>query len=214
MRGLSTTFSAGAPVCLRYAPEVMRSWGILTSVHGLAVGAALAAAAACGGTTSVTPAGTDTGSVDSGTPASGGTGPWTWGDAGPVPIVDAGEDVRSDYDEPECPDAAPPPIERWCDPFEPHADCPAGEACYPFVEYPDPNDDCAQERYGTICAPEGYGVQGTPCEAGDCAAGYICVLTGQGTQCLQMCDTYGENTCPPGFFCEQIDIQPGLGGCY
>jgi len=183
-------------------------------VHGLAVGAALAAAAACGGTTSVTPAGTDTGSVDSGTPASGGTGPWTWGDAGPVPIVDAGEDVRSDYDEPECPDAAPPPIERWCDPFEPHADCPAGEACYPFVEYPDPNDDCAQERYGTICAPEGYGVQGTPCEAGDCAAGYICVLTGQGTQCLQMCDTFGENTCPPGLFCGQIDIQPGLGGCY
>ena len=112
------------------------------------------------------------------------------------------------------PDAAPPPIERWCDPFDPHADCPAGEACFPFVEYPDPTDDCAQEHYGTICAPEGYGVQGTPCEAGDCAAGYICVLTGQGTQCLQMCDTYGENTCPPGFFCEQIDIQPGLGGCY
>ena len=75
-------------------------------------------------------------------------------------------------------------------------------------------DDCAQEQFGTRCAPEGSGRQGDPCGDRNCASGFICVLTGEGTQCVQLCHVFGENTCPPGFLCDPVDVQPGIGGCY
>ena len=193
----------------------LRGWGLL----GLVVALALA----CGGTV-VEPAGQSTGG-EGGSGAEGATGgtepvDWPTWDAGQDAWLDAGadasEDVRSDYVDPICPDAATPPPLQQCDLTDPHADCPLGYACYPFVEYPDPNDDCSQEQYGTVCALEGSGVQGDPCgrTGNSCSAGYICVVTGAGTQCLQLCEVLGVSTCPPGLLCLQVDVQPGVGGCY
>jgi len=184
----------------------------------------IALAAACGGTVVEPGPGSDVGGFGGGIPIypTGGTGaieppPEDAGvDAAPVDVPDAGLDVRSDYVEPECPDVAPLPPNEECDVFDPHATCPSGQACYPYVEYPDPNDDCAQEEYGARCVREGPGTQGDACSSvgNTCSGGYICVVTGSGTQCLQICHVFGETTCPPGLFCLQVDVNAGVGGCY
>jgi len=114
------------------------------------------------------------------------------------------------YVDPGCPDAAPPPPVKDCDPFGPNT-CKAGEACYPFVQYP--TKPCEQEIFGALCAPVGSGKQGDPCGASNCAGGFVCVVTGQGTECVQLCDLFGAAKCPPGLFCVPIDVE-GIGGCY
>ena len=190
----------------------MRAWGPVCLIALLGW--------ACGGVVDETGPGIGVGSGTggSGDDGTGGSGAWPHRDGGPYEprdaAVDVAEDVQSDYTEPVCPDAAPNPVRLDCDLDDPHADCPRGYACYPYVVYPDSADNCAQEQYGTVCAPEGDGVQGDACTGGSCAGGYACVLTGQGTQCVQLCDVYGPDTCPPGFLCLPIDVQPGVGGCY
>ncbi|MBN2195479.1 MAG: hypothetical protein JW751_21855 [Polyangiaceae bacterium] len=180
------------------------------------VGALLLLVAGCGGATSVDPEG-------EGAPWSGGTPGLPLGGAGGRrdagldvggDVVVYPEDVRSDYVAPECPETPAPPVAQQCDPFAAIDTCPMGTACAPFVEYPPGDDPCARERYGTTCLPYGGGLQGDPCEYGTCSAGYLCVLTGAGTQCVELCNTLGANTCEPGRFCEPIDVQPGIGGCY
>jgi hypothetical protein len=177
----------------------------------------LALAVACGGQVEDTPLpeGSD---ADGGLFGVGGGSAWQQWDGGSITDWDAQQaalqDVRSDYVEPICPDAGPPPVLEECELFASYSTCPSGQACYPFVQYPDPDDNCAQEVYGTICADEGYATQGEPCSAGDCAGGHMCVLTGEGTQCVELCPVFGENTCPPGFICTPIDVAPGIGGCY
>ena len=107
----------------------------------------------------------------------------------------------------------PPPIEDFvCDPYAQfNGDCPEGEACYIFVEYP--YEPCGQEVYGSFCAPPGGGEQGDICNGGfDCAAGHVCVITGSGTQCVALCPLTGDDGCPPGMVCEPIDVE-GFGGC-
>lgn len=125
---------------------------------------------------------------------------------------DAGPDALTDFEDPGCEDQ-PPPLESFvCDPEnQGNGDCLFGEACYIFVEYPD--DPCGQEIYGSICFPAGIGEQGDLCGgAQDCAAGLACVVTGSGTQCVNLCPLEGPSDCPSGLVCEPIDVE-GFGGC-
>ena len=123
-------------------------------------------------------------------------------------VYDAGPDR---YVEPECPDAAPPPQIRECEPFENPTGCGPGEGCYPFVDYP--TEPCEQKRYGTYCAYAGTGTQGDACGQGTfCAANHVCVISDLGTHCVQMCPLEGDDGCPEGLICGYVDVE-GIGGC-
>jgi hypothetical protein len=125
---------------------------------------------------------------------------------------DAGKDALPDYEDPGCKNK-PPPIEDFlCDPYaQGNGDCGPLEGCYIYVDYP--VEPCGQEVYGSFCAPQGSGQQGDGCNGGqDCAGGFVCVITGSGTQCVQLCNLEGADGCPPGFVCEPIDVE-GFGGC-
>ena len=128
--------------------------------------------------------------------------------------ADAAKDALPDYVDPGCPDAGPPISDFQCDAYDQgNGDCGPGDGCYIYVNYPDPGQPCGQETYGTYCAPAGSGGQGAPCNGGlDCAAGHVCVITGSGTQCVQLCPLAGADNCPSGYVCEVIDVE-GFGGC-
>ncbi len=117
----------------------------------------------------------------------------------------------SDTAGPGCPDAGKPPPALECDAYSEPSGCDPGDACYPFVDYP--SEPCGQETYGTICAPAGTGMQGDPCGNSLCAPRHVCVITGQGTQCIELCQLEGPNTCPAGLFCVPVDVD-GFGGCF
>jgi hypothetical protein len=120
------------------------------------------------------------------------------------------QDAYSEYVDPGCPDAPMKTVDMQCDPMAPlGGDCPEGTACYPFVE--SPMGVCGTETYGTECAPSGTGTQGDPCDNG-CAPNYLCVVSGQGTQCVQLCDVNAAMGCSGGLICTPVDI-PGIGGC-
>lgn len=133
------------------------------------------------------------------------------GGGGDLPF-DAGKDALDEFFDPGCPDAGPQIQDFQCDPFEQgNGDCLSGEGCYIYVQYPD--EPCGQEIYGAYCAPAGWGQQGDPCNGGqECDAGHVCVVTGSGTQCVQLCPLKGDDGCPAGFVCEPIDVE-GFGGC-
>jgi hypothetical protein len=128
------------------------------------------------------------------------------------PWWDGGQDALPDYEDPGCPDAGPPVQQFECDPFHQNdGSCPPGEGCYIFVLYP--SEPCGQETYGAQCQAVGIGTQGTGCNGfQDCAAGYCCVVSGAGNQCVQLCPLTGASGCPEGFTCEAIDVE-GFGGC-
>jgi hypothetical protein len=46
----------------------------------------------------------------------------------------------------------------------------------------------------------------------DCGAGFVCVVSGSGNQCIQLCPLTGKDGCAPGLSCEPIDVE-GFGGC-
>src|SRR5262249_10233940 len=98
------------------------------------------------------------------------------------PPPDVIESELPAYQEDACPDLPPPPPDKECDPFQPHVGCPDGFACYPFP--PEGEDRCHPGPYRTSCASEGTGQQGMPCgdTVGGCAAGHVCVISGQGNQ--------------------------------
>ncbi len=125
---------------------------------------------------------------------------------------DGGKDAFDDYVDPGCPDAGPPIVDFQCDPYDQfNGDCAPGEGCYIYVEYP--SEPCGQEIYGAVCAPQGFGQQGDGCNGAlDCGAGFVCVVTGGGNQCVELCPLVGEDGCPPGLVCEPIDVE-GFGGC-
>lgn len=197
---------------------------------GLFLAGGLALAVSCGGqltedTSSLPPGAAGSGGAarpDGGQAAgSGGTEPSDAGPDGPKkpPSKDAGgdaakdsgkdaKDALPDYVDPGCPDAGPPIMQYQCDPYSTGI-CPDDMTCYPFVEYP--SEPCGQEIYGAQCVFAGTGGQGEPCDGG-CKAGHVCVISGQGTQCILMCDLKDPNPCLDGLICVPVDI-PGLGGC-
>lgn len=118
--------------------------------------------------------------------------------------------------DPGCPDGPPEPdggavFLRRCDPWEPLS-CGVGAACYPMVSYP--AGPCGNEVFVTACAPSGGGSQGAHCFSSfDCAHGFSCFVTGEGNQCLQLCDQGGgEPRCPRGLICGWTDL-PEFGAC-
>lgn len=148
-------------------------------------------------------------------PSAGGGG----GEAGAPPVPtgggggsDAGRDPLEEYEDPGCPDTEPPVTDFACDPYDQSSGfCAPGEGCFIYVQYPD--EPCGQEIYGAFCAPAGPGRQGDPCSGGSqCGAGFACVVTGSGTQCVELCALSGDDNCDPGFVCEPIDVA-GMGGC-
>ncbi|WP_437719190.1 hypothetical protein WMF45_23965 [Sorangium sp. So ce448] len=141
------------------------------------------------------------------------------GEAGAPPVTtgggggsDPGRDPLEEYEDPGCPDTGPPITDFACDPYDQSSDfCAPGEGCFIYVQYPD--EPCGQEIYGAYCAPAGPGRQGDPCSGGSqCGAGFACVVTGSGTQCVELCALSGDDNCDPGFVCEPIDVA-GMGGC-
>jgi hypothetical protein len=120
-------------------------------------------------------------------------------------------DLPPPYPEDACPDLPPPPPILNCDPLKPHDGCPSGEACYPYP--PEGQDRCHPGPYTTDCASEGYGAQGSPCYGmGSCTAGYVCVVSGSGDQCVKLCDVTRFGSCSDGLVCEPLDVV-GFGGC-
>ncbi|WP_437766980.1 hypothetical protein WMF27_21630 [Sorangium sp. So ce281] len=148
-------------------------------------------------------------------PSAGGGGR---GEAGAPPSADGGggsdpgRDPLEEYEDPGCPDTGPPITDFACDPYDQSSGfCAPGEGCFIYVQYPD--EPCGQEIYGAYCAPAGPGRQGDPCSGGSqCGAGFACVVTGSGTQCVELCALSGDHSCDPGFVCEPIDVA-GMGGC-
>lgn len=135
-------------------------------------------------------------------------------DAGVPPLGDGGgsKDALPDYVDPGCPDAGPPLQQFACDPYKQNnGDCMPGDACYIFVTYP--QETCGQEIYGSVCYQAGQGVQGSPCGgAQDCGGGFVCVVSGAGNECVELCQLSGNSGCPDGLVCEPIDVE-GFGGC-
>jgi hypothetical protein len=146
----------------------------------------------------------------------GGGGGFDAGPDGHFPVghggFDAGHDALPDYVDPGCPDAGPPLTMFECDPYNQHnGDCAPEDGCFIFVQYP--TEPCGQETYGAVCALAGSGKQGAGCDgAQNCAGGFVCVVSGSGNQCVQLCELTGNDGCPPGLVCEPIDVQ-GFGGC-
>ena len=124
---------------------------------------------------------------------------------------DASHDAFEDYADPGCPDAGAPVQDLQCDPYhQANGDCPPDQGCYIYVQYPP--DACTQEVYGAACGPAGVATQGQSCEQDICAPGFVCVVSGEGVQCVALCNLSGEDGCPPGLVCEPIDVE-GFGGC-
>lgn len=115
------------------------------------------------------------------------------------------------YEDPGCPPQEPLPHQKECELFDGPSGCGFGLSCFPFVQYP--TEPCGQEIYGTLCLPAGTGRQGDPCSGEPCAAAHVCVITGQGTQCAQVCPLTGEDDCPPGLVCGSVDVE-GVGVCF
>ncbi len=128
-----------------------------------------------------------------------------------VPLKDGsvGKDANNFVD-PKCPNTPPPNTAYECDVAK-QKGCKAGEACSPFVDYP--TDPCDPETYGSLCIPAGTGTQGSACDGQRaCAAGYICVITGAGTNCAKYCDLNNPSGCTDGLICDAVDVS-GVGVC-
>jgi hypothetical protein len=117
------------------------------------------------------------------------------------------------FREDACPDApfATPPIE--CDPFVQGTSCPLGQGCYPIP--PRAMDNCHPGSYSTACLTAGRGMQGAPCAgSSECAAGFVCVITGAGDQCVKLCRPSEIGSCTDGRICRELDLTgSGWGGC-
>jgi hypothetical protein len=115
------------------------------------------------------------------------------------------------FADPGCPKAPEPEDEFTCDPLSDEEACEPGYACSPFVRYP--SAPCEPEVFGTYCRLHGSAVQGESCLYEDCAPGYLCVASGLGTSCAELCALPGADTCPPGLLCGSVDLK-GFGVCF
>lgn len=139
----------------------------------------------------------------------GGTG--TDDDAGPLGRGDGSQSADGNgYVDPQCPNKKPPQTYYECD-TKTQKGCSPGEACYPAVI--PPQRKCEPETYATLCAPAGTSTQGQGCSGHvNCAAGYVCLITGGDTQCAKLCDIKLKGQCASGYVCEPIDV-PGYAAC-
>jgi hypothetical protein len=131
----------------------------------------------------------------------------TTGPTAPAPSVD---EVGDPFEEQGCPEAVQRIESTECDPLGGQSQCGVDEGCYPYVEYP--SSRCEPETFGTRCDVSGPGFQGDPCSNQRCAHGFLCVVTGRGTECASLCRMPGPNTCPDGLICGSLDID-GFGVC-
>lgn len=125
----------------------------------------------------------------------------------PAPTVD---ELGDRFNEEQCPEEVQRIESTECDPLGDQSQCGLGEGCYPYVHYP--SSRCEPETFGTRCDTSGSGTQGERCAGERCAHGFLCVVTGRGTECAQLCRMPGPNTCPDGFICGSLDID-GFGVC-
>jgi hypothetical protein len=182
----------------------------------------LALAAACGGK-----AGQDDTPVDPIAGAgAGGVSPGTGGRVGSGGRVSSGGSFSSGgspqpttggtpFVDPGCPNVEPPPAIKECDPLAAVPTCPAGSGCYPFVDHPF-GQGCGAQTYGALCLEAGTGSQGAACGDGTdgCAPSFICVVGAlPGRHCAKLCTFDGQNDCPIGMICGDVDID-GYGVCF
>lgn len=164
-----------------------------------------AVASGCGG--SVNGGDTRAGSAPPGQEAGGSSG--FGGDAGVVagsgggPFGrDSGSDAR--YKDPLCAPAVKVQGVRECDVFTGQGSCGPGAKCTPYVQYA---MDCQTEEIGTRCVAAGSGVQGDDCANDLCAASFVCVSSGVGLECAQLCHNGQFDDCPPGLLCGELDVD-------
>jgi hypothetical protein len=120
----------------------------------------------------------------------------------------------STFVDPGCPDIEPPPPIKECDPLGSDLQCPFGTGCYPYVDHPF-GSGCGTQTYGARCALAGSGTQGAACGDGNdyCAPSFVCVVGAHpGRHCAKLCTFDGLSDCPPGLFCDDVDIE-GYGVC-
>lgn len=130
---------------------------------------------------------------------------------GPTESSGGGRDDDVAFVEQGCTEAPMRIVSMDCDPFQPQVGCDTGQGCQPYVRYP--SSPCDPEVYGARCGWVGTATQGDSCSSEACAAGFLCIATGQGTQCAQICDLSADSGCPPGLVCGSIDIE-GIGTCF
>jgi hypothetical protein len=173
----------------------------------------LACSFACGGRAEEHEDGAVAGASGSGARAGAGAGGRGAGGVSGAPAR-GGSGAGGEYVDPGCPQLEPPPPLVECHPFEAESRCPAGDACFPYVEHPF-GRGCGVATYGAICIREGNGVQGDVCGQGTsgCAARHLCVVGAHsGRRCARLCVLDGPNECPPGMICGETDVQ-GYGVC-
>ncbi len=141
-------------------------------------------------------------------PVTGGTSSIPLGSGG----MSTGGQIYSTYTTQRCPDAGAPIMTMYCDPFAAESGCPADEGCMPKMR--SSQDPCQPTQYYFVCDTAGTAEQADYCDdARDCAPGFICVVTSQGTQCQRACNSNSSvNGCAPGMRCDPIDV-PGVGTC-
>lgn len=127
-----------------------------------------------------------------------------------TPLAPTVDELGDRFNEQQCPDEVQRIESVECDPLGEQSQCGLGEGCYPYVHYP--SSRCEPETFGTRCDTSGAGMQGERCAGERCAHGFLCVVTGRGTECAQLCRMPGPNTCPDGFICGSLDID-GFGVC-
>lgn len=179
--------------------------------HGLGAAFAVIALASCGGLAEHASVSDDAGRHrDAGRDAAADrTEP---GDDASPPDANVDSDLPA-YVEDACPPSTPDPPSYECDPFSASApQCSKGYGCYPVP--PAGKDPCHPGSWGTTCMAAGIGTQGASCNGSRmfCAAGYVCVKTGAGDQCVKLCRLQQLEPCTDGLVCNPLDVI-GFGGC-
>ena len=99
--------------------------------------------------------------------------------------------------------ALPAAAPTTCDLLAPQ--CLAGQGCYV-------NATSCTDGNGT-CSAAGSGVQGSTCvDEDDCTAGLGCFITGNGSQCLTLCQS--TQACPAATFCTPVQNCSAFGACF
>jgi hypothetical protein len=129
-----------------------------------------------------------------------------------TPEAGPADDGPPVFIEDACMDTPRLPPSLVCDPFA-AVPCPAGKGCYAVP--PRATGICEPGTYGTICATEGKGTQGSPCnDTTECVGSHVCVKSGLGNHCAKLCKVSEFGSCSDGRVCRVLDLSgSGWGGC-